>query len=122
MVYENLSREELRDVAKKRGISNASTLSRPKLVQALNALDVKNPVPTIEKETVKELVEEINKETTKEKSKETPVVQAQLTSKKLSPQAINWKQYLDKLGISPKDYLIRYPDHINKRFIEELLN
>jgi hypothetical protein len=117
MPYENLSRDELREIAKKRGVSDFATFSKSKLVRILNSLDETSPVIGILPE---EVIREVVKEN-KEQSKENKQV-ISTSTKLLSSQAKNWKIYLEKLGISPKEYLIRYPDHVNKRFIEELLN
>ena len=118
MVYENLSRDELRKIAKGRGIPDFAIASKPKLVRMLNTLDETTPSQPIEKDIVKKIIKGAEKQT-KEKVKEDSPDTAKIISS--SAQVKNWKAYLTKLGISAEDYLTRYPNHISKRFIQELL-
>ena len=119
MTYENSSREELRIIAKERGVVDFATASKTKLIRILNSLDELIPSHPATKEIIKEIVEEVEKKEIKQKS--IPNVESKSTTV-LSAQAKNWRAYLEKLKISPEDYLIRYPNHVNKRFIEELLS
>ena len=50
-----------------------------------------------------------------------PPVKKKVKKVELSFQAKKWKNYFIKTAITPEAFLERYPDHINKDIIEELI-
>lgn len=120
MVLENLSKEELKELCKQKGLSDYANLSKPRLIRILNSLE--NPE---EEEKLVEIVAEAIAEVKEEPKPivKTPKVIKEVIKeiKVLSPQAARWKTHLKQLNITPKDYLTRFPDHMYKRYIEELI-
>lgn len=101
MILENLSRNELKELAKEKGLVDYANLNRAQLVRLLNPLD------------------EIEGERSKEKV--TKILREIEVIKPLSSQAKKWQLRLKQINISPVDFLVRYPDHVNKKHIQELI-
>lgn len=85
--------------------------------------------PVIQKELEEEIItlveeskiEPIEKEETfNEKVKSMPEVEF-LNPIVLSDQAVKWEKYIAMYKYTPERFLERYPNHPNKRFIEELI-
>ncbi len=112
MELENLTKDELKELCKAKGLQDYFTLSKPKLIRILNGLD------NSEEEKLTEVVAEAIKEEPKVKApkatKPTPI-------KVLSPQALKWQVHLKQINISPKEYLNRFPGHAYRNYIEELI-
>ena len=101
MILENLSRNELKEMAKEKGLTDYANLNRAQLIRLLNPLDEIEEQQS--KEKVIEILEKIN------------------ITKPLSSQAKKWQIRLKQINISPVDFLVRYPDHVNKKHIQELV-
>lgn len=118
MEFENLSREELRNLCKEKGVVDYMTLSKAKLIRILISLENPEEVKALEK-VVDEVVSE--SEIEPEPIKKVKEEKIKPTLIPLSAQALKWKSYLKQLGVTPKDYLNRFPDHLYRRYIEELI-
>lgn len=117
MEFENLSREELKELCQQKGFVDYNTLSKSKLIRLLI-----NAEPSKSDEKLQETVGEVISNTPVEKTKTKEIKSRKgKEQKNLSPQALKWKSYLGQLKVTPKDYLVRFPDHMYRRFIEELI-
>ena len=74
-------------------------------------LDNLAPTESVTPEIAKEEVEQ-----TKKEMKE--VVQIDTT---LSPGALKWQAYLNMTKMSPETFLIKYPTHVSRMFIKEII-
>ena len=104
-------------MAKNKGLTDYSNLSKSKLIRLLNPLEA--PTEEALEEKVTEILEE--PEPIKVEKVEKPKKEKIKEIKPLSAQAKKWAIHLKQLNISPKDFLVRYPEHIYKAFIEELI-
>lgn len=118
MQLENLSIKELKSLCKSKGMQSTqyAYATRPDLIRLLNSLDN----PREQEESIK-MVAKIVKKTKVKEIIEEPSEEIEEVSKSLSPQALKWKKYLKGLKITPEEYLLRFPDHVYKKFIEELI-
>ena len=130
MVYENLSREELKDICAQRGVKEYHNLSKSKLIKLLNSLGESESDLEIQQK-VEDLAKELEEEETvapepvvekeKQPKKEKPVKEVKKKIIQLSSQAQHWKNYLAKINISPAMFITKYPNHRYKSFIEEII-
>jgi hypothetical protein len=110
MNLNDMTRDQLKAEAKKRGLTKYHAWSGAKLIQEITKFDteagtIENPADQAnEKETEAETISNVNEVQTK-----------------LSPQAIKWKEYFLKTNTTPAAFLQRYPNHKFKIFISELL-
>ncbi len=116
MQLENYTKEELKEMAKNKGVLDYANLNKPKLIRALNLLDKPEEQALVKK--VADAVEITEEEIKKIEAELVALVEPK---KPLSSQALGWRDHLRQLNISPKDYLERYPDHKYAAFIKELI-
>lgn len=118
---EQYSRNELKKLAADKGLANYHNLSRADLIKQLNeimnateAAFIEGIAAAKEIETVEAPIEEEVKKVKKKVAKEVKPAQ-------LSMKALQWKNYLQRVNITPEVFLKRFPDHIEKNYIEELI-
>ena len=44
-----------------------------------------------------------------------------MPQRRMSEQATKWEKYIAMYNFTPESFLERYPNHVNKRFIEEII-
>lgn len=108
MNLNDMTREQLKEEAKKRGIQKYHSWGKTELLKEINRVDFEAGV------TVNPADEANEAEAKAEASKP-------LEMKQLSAPAQKWKEYFDKTGVKAGDFLARYPNHKYKNFISELL-
>ena len=86
------------------------TLAHIKAI-ADTVLDNLAPTESVTPEIAKEEVEQTKKEMNE-------VVQIDTT---LSPGALKWQAYLNMTKMSPETFLIKYPTHVSRMFIKEII-
>lgn len=122
MQLENLSIKELKSLCKSKGMPSTqyAYATRPDLIRLLNSLE--NPK---EQEELVKMVAKIVKKTKPKDISSTEISEEieeiEEDSKPLSAQGLKWKKYLKSIKTTPQEYLLRFPDHVYKRFIEELI-
>ena len=123
---EDYSRHELKEMAKEKGLTDFHNLSKANLIKALLKADEK------QEEAVEKLVEKISTDLTvpldsKGGFSEPSISIAEDLKKansiptRLSIQAEGWQKQIAKTGLTPEEYLKKYPDHRDKKYIEELI-
>jgi len=122
MDFEKLTKAKLITLAKAAEIPNYTNLSKSRLIQALEIKEQGLEIETEEKITT--MADEKDTETTESKvienTKEVVKKEKSKELKPLSQQAKGWKTKLQQMNVTAVDFLIRYPDHSSKIFIEEL--
>jgi len=109
MNLNDMTRDQLKVEAKKRGLTKYHAWSGAKLIQEITKFDTSSGV--IENPADQEVV-------TEPAAAPIPTVQG---APGLSPQALKWKEYFVKTNTTPVLFLQRYPNHKFKLFISELL-
>lgn len=102
MNLDDMTRDQLKEEAKNRGIHRYQNWDKNQLIQAITRADVMSG-------RLKNPADEAN-------SKEVNAPKSEL-----SPQAVKWQEYFTKTNITAADFLKRYPYHKFKVFISELL-
>jgi hypothetical protein len=111
MKLDDMTREQLKEEAKKRGIQKYHSWGKTDLLKAIAKFDHEsgatiNPADAQNEEEAKKQAEE-------------PSVKE--PAKQISLAATKWKEYFAKTGVTAGDFLARYPNHKFKTFISELL-
>lgn len=114
MNLESLSLKELKIRAGECGIVGYHNFSKPKLIKLINEK------LQLSSETVETEVAAVINSSEPEEVKSNFEEKAQ--NNKLSSQAIRWQDYLKKIGTTAEVFLLRYPNHKYKIFIEEVLS
>lgn len=108
MNLNDMTRDQLKEEAKKRGLQKYHAWGKAKLIEEITKIDTSNGL-------IVNPADEINE---KEAVVEPVITES---GKTLSPQAVKWQEYFNKTQITAAAFLQRYPNHKFKVFISELL-
>lgn len=103
-----MTRDQLKEEAKKRGLQKYHNLGKTELIKLIVQADFEAGV-------TENPADELNAKEAEELANKPAGV------KELSPQAVKWKEYFEKTQTTAANFLARYPNHKFKVFISELL-
>jgi hypothetical protein len=76
--------------------------------------DITTTTITLKDDELTTLTENVEKE-------EYKMPEVFIPQRRMSEQALKWEKYIAMYNFTPETFLERYPNHVNKRFIEEII-
>lgn len=98
---EDYSRNELKKLAAKYGATEYHNLSKAALIKLINGYTTKQENNIAKSLDAKDTIQ---------------------VGKNLSTKALQWQTYLTRVNITPEAFIYRFPEHVERKYVEELIN